>query len=301
MTLRHGARTNIRLNLEVIQGTSRRLDCDLETGLIFAAILAGNAAAIEEDPVLAMRYARGPTPDDLRRPMRVQRIAESLNMPRETTRTRIAALVARGLLDDTGVGLIVPAATLGSARLMTMSADHLAALNRCIERLAAAGCAEVEVAERLASPPFPAMWGTMRAITRHVLRGVVDLLAFTGARNLMQAYLMLAILDRSAWRFSESDPILYADRDDPPPPSAHALVSAQGLAKFLGLPRETVRRNMQVLVADGLLRQEPEGFAISGALRGIGTDRERQVLERTNADLARLVRKLRNIDALTTL
>lgn len=300
MTLRHAARTNIRLNLEVIQGTTRNLDCDLETGLIFAAILAGNAATIEEDPVLARQYARGPAPDDLRRPMRIQRIAESLGMPRETTRTKIAAMIARGLLQDSGAGVIVPTVTLGSAQVATMSADHLSSLARCIERLAAARCADVELNERLASPPFPTMWGTMRVITSHILRGVVDLLAFTGARNLMQAYLMLAMLDRSAWRFSAGDPILYANREDPPPPSALALVSAQGLAKFLGLPRETVRRNMQVLVADGFLRQEPDGFAISDALRGIGTDRERSALERTNADLARLVRKLRNIDALTT-
>lgn len=300
MNLRHASRTNIRLNLDVIQATGRCLECDLETGLIFAAVLAGNAAAIEEDPALARQYAASPVPDDLRRPIRVQRIAESLGLPRETTRTKAAAMVRQGLLAETGTGLIVPAATLGSARLMPMTGAHLSALARCIERLAVAGCADLDPRERLATLPFPSMWGAMRAITQHVLRGVVDLNAYIAPVNLMQAYLMLAILDRSAWALSAGDMILHADHDDPPPPSALALVSAQGLAKSLGLPRETVRRNMQALVLSGHLRQEPGGFAIRDSVRDIGARRERDVQQRTSADLTRLVRKIRNIGALTT-
>jgi DNA-binding Lrp family transcriptional regulator len=299
MNLRHGARTNIRFNLEVIQATSHCLDCDLETSLIFAAVLAGNAAAIEEDPILARLYAGGPTPDHLRRPMRVQRIAESLNLPRETTRTKVAAMTANGLLEKTGAGLIVSAATLGSARLMPMTIAHLGALARCIQRLSVAGCADLAPGERLADPPFPPMWGAMRAITQHVLRGVVDLQVFTSPGNLLQAYLMLAIMDRSAGWLSDGDLLLHAEYDDPAPLSAHRRVTAQGLAKVLSLPRETVRRNMHALVLAGRLRQEPAGFTISDAVRGIGTSRAREMQERTNADLTRLVRKIRNIGALT--
>jgi CRP-like cAMP-binding protein len=259
--------------LDVIGSTGLHLECDLETSLIFAAVLAGNAAQIEEDPLLARRYAATPVPDDLRRPLRIQRIAESLNMPRETTRSKVAAMIQRDLLEETGAGVIVPATTFGSARMASLSVAHLAALSHCIERLAPAGCVGLARDERLATPPFPGLWGAMRAITRHVLRGIADLHAFTSPGSLLQAYLMLAILDRSAAHFSDADPILYAAYDDPPPLSAHTLVTAQGLARTLGLPRETVRRNLQVLVQGGQLTQVPGGFAIAEAVRAVGTAR----------------------------
>jgi len=300
MNLRHGARVNIRLTLEVIQATRRCLGLDVETCLIFAGILAGNASAVEESPDFSRRYASAPVPDDLRRPMRVQRLAESLSLPRETTRAKVTTMIGEGLVEQTGEGLIVPAATLASPRLISMSVDHMAALEIAVERLARAGCAELTSGERLAARPFPSMWGAMRTLTQHVLRGVVELRGFAPPMSLLQAYLMLAILDRSAWRMSSGDTILYARHDDPPPPSAHALVSAQGLATFLDLPRETVRRNMHALVRDGSLVQDPEGYAISPSVRVIGSSGERRLLERTNADLARLVRKIRNIGALTT-
>jgi hypothetical protein len=296
--LRHAFRTNIRLNLDIVQATGRCLECDLETALIFAAVLAGNASTIEESPSLSRQYATGPAPDGLRRPMRVQGLAESLKLPRETTRYKAADMVRRGLLEATDAGLIVPSATLASERLTPLYIAHLGSLGRCIEQLALAGIAELASNERLAPLPFPSMWGAMRAVTRHVLRGVDDLNAFTRPGSLLQAYLMLAILDHSAWASGGQDRVLYAE--DQTPPSARALVTAQGLAKSLELPRETVRRNMKALVKSGHLTQERDGFAVSETVRGLETDRERHVQSRVHADMIRLVRQLRNVDALVT-
>lgn len=298
MHIRHGARVNIGLNLEVIRAARRSVVGDIETCLIFAAILAGNAASLEENPAVARQYANGPVPDDLRRPMRVQRLSESLGLPRETTRSKAAAMVAEGLVEQTQQGLIVPAATLASAPMMSLVNDMMTALDNSLRLIAVADWAGLEPGERLAGRPFSAMWGAMRALTQHVLRGVVDLRTYAPPMSLLQAYLLLAVFDRSAWKLSAVTPARYADHAHLPPPSALELVTAQGLATFLELPRETVRRNMQGLVRSGTLVQQSGGYAISPAVRRPGSRGEQQMQESSKANLARLVRRLRNIDAL---
>lgn len=298
MHTRHGARVNINLCLEVIQTARRSMGGDLESCLIFAAVLAGNAAQLDESPTLARQYASGPVPDELRRPMRIQRLSESLALPRETTRSKAAALVAAGLVDQTERGLIVPASTLASGTMMSLVSDMMTVLDNSLQLITIADWAGLAPGERLAARPFPTMWGAMRVLTQHVLRGVVDLRGYAPPVSLVQAYLLLAVFDRSAFRLSEANPVLYADYSDVPPHSALELVTAQGLATFLDLPRETVRRNMQALVRLGALVQEPGGYAISPGVRRAGSNGEQQVLESSKANLARLVRRLRNIDAL---
>jgi hypothetical protein len=140
------------------------------------------------------------------------------------------------------------------------------------------------------------MWGAMRALTQHVLRGVVDLRGYVPPMSLLQAYLLLAILDRSAHSLDDVRPA--TDRCDPPLGRALQLVTAQGLAQFVDLPRETVRRNMQRLVQLDVLAQVPDGYAISPTVRRAGLRSEGQLQESSKANLARLVRRLRNIDAL---
>ena len=298
MPTRHGTRINIGLCLEVIQTARRSLGGDIDSALIFAAILAGNAAQLDESPALARQYASGPVPDDLRRPMRVQRLSESLALARETTRSKAAVLVAAGLVEQTEQGLIVPASTLASPPMVSLVTNMMTALDNSLKLIAFADWAGLKPGEQLAARPFPTMWGAMRALTQHVLRGVVDLRGYVPPMSLLQAYLLLAVLDRSAHRLSAANPVLYADHLDAPPDSALQLVTAQGLAAFVDLPRETVRRNMQRLVQLDVLVQEPDGYAISPTVRRAGSRGERKVQESNRANLARLVRRLRNIDAL---
>ena len=298
MHIRHGARVNAGLSLQVIQTARRHLGGDIETSLIFAAILAGNAAPLDENPGLARTFATGPVPDDLRRPMRIQRLAESLNLPRETTRSKAAAMVAAGLVEQTGQGLIVPSSTLASGPMMSLVNEMMTALDNSLHRVAVANWTGLQPGERLAPRPFPTMWGAMRALTQHVLRSVVDLRGDVPPMSLLQAYLLLAVSDRSAHLLSDADPVLFANHDDVPPDSALDLVTAQGLATFLGFPRETVRRNMHELVRLGALVRKPGGYAISAAVRRAGSSGEKQMQENVRINLVRLVRKLRNIDAI---
>ncbi|HRD27659.1 MAG TPA: hypothetical protein PLO65_05100 [Caulobacter sp.] len=299
MNLRHAVRVNIRLNLDVIRATRAALGGDLERSLIFAAISAANVAILEDDPALSLQLAHTSVPDPLRRPIRVQRIAESLGLPRETTRVKVRQLLAEGLLEETPAGLLMSADTARSPRFEPMFGDYIAALARAIERLAAGGCVGLTASDRLAGPPLPATWGAIRLVTQHILRGVVELRASVGPTSLIKAYLYLAMADGTAGHFSQGEVLRHADFDDPPPPAARRTISASSLALSLDLPRETVRRNLQALAREGYLFQRSGGFGIPTPVSAPDLQREREVYQRSMADLSRLVRRLRQIDAIT--
>lgn len=298
MNLRHAVRVNIRLNLDIIQATRAALGGDLERSLIFAAISAANVAVLDDDPALSQQLAHTSVPDPLRRPIRVQRIAESLDLPRETTRVKVRQLVAEGLLQETSAGLLIPAAAMRTADFSLMFERYLAALSAALERLAVAECAGLTATERLASWPFPASWGAIRLVTQHVLRGVVDLRTSVGRASLMKAFLFLAMADRTAGQFSDGAAFRYTDFDDPPPPAARRLINASNLAASLDLPRETVRRNLKALVQAGHLHERAGGFGVAMPVTAAERDKERDVYRRSMTDFSRLVRHLRQIGAI---
>jgi hypothetical protein len=64
----------------------------------------------------------------------------------------------------------------------------------------------------------------------------------------------------SVGRFMRSDDLpLLIESEAPLPEDAHHLVSARAIAEATGLPRETVRRKIAHLVAEGHLVQEAKG------------------------------------------
>lgn len=298
MNLRHIIRINIRLNLDVIRATSDCLNGDLEKSLIFAAVSAANVGQLDDDPVLTRQYAHTAVPDDLRRPIRIQRVADSLGLPRETTRVKVNLLIDEGLLQATRNGLLISSAAMKAPRFEPMMRRYLGSLDRAIERLAVAECAGLSQHERLHPAPFPAMWGAIRLTTQHVLRGTVDLRSYTAPLALLGSYLYLAMADQTASHFSDGPEIVFADHDDPPPNSARRTISASALAAKLEIPRETVRRNLKAMVSGGWLYQDNTGFGLPTTETTDERQREHRMQERSSADLSRLVRKLRHIGAI---
>ena len=300
MNLRHVTRINIRLNLDVIQATSDSLNCDLEKSLVFAAVSAANVGQVDDDPVLTRQYAQTSVPDGLRRPIRIQRVADSLGLPRETTRVKVKLLIDEGLLQSTRNGLFISSAAMNITRFEPMMRRYIGSLDRAIERLATTECAGLCAHERLHPAPFPAMWGAIRLATQHVLRGTVDLRSYTAPLSLLGSYLYLAMADHAASHFSEGPEILFADHDDHPPRSARRTISASAMAAKLAIPRETVRRNLKAMVRDGWLYQDSSGFGLPTTETKEARKRERQIQERSSSDLSRLVRKLRHIGAIVS-
>jgi hypothetical protein len=73
-------------------------DGDLMAGLIHRAIIMANTSHFDRDPSKPSQYASldDPIPDELRRPISVLAVANSLGLPYETTRRCVNKLVKTG-------------------------------------------------------------------------------------------------------------------------------------------------------------------------------------------------------------
>jgi hypothetical protein len=95
---------------ELLSGVA---DGDLLLGLVFIAITTANTAHLAEAPSLEFTELDDVPPDQLRRPISVLALSESLQLPYETTRRYVGRLEALGLARRVGrAGVIVPSDTL---------------------------------------------------------------------------------------------------------------------------------------------------------------------------------------------
>jgi hypothetical protein len=110
-------RALIAFALRALEVTTRFYG-DVTGGLLFVAIVGANIRHITADPELARRYAGAdtPPPDAERRPVSLRALAAAVELPFETVRRRVGALIAAGLAERRGRGVVVPTAVLTDAR-----------------------------------------------------------------------------------------------------------------------------------------------------------------------------------------
>jgi hypothetical protein len=298
MNLRHVLRVNARMILEIFEAGRRAADGDFEQCLIFATISAANNGHVDDDPLLAQAFAGKTVPDDMRRPIRMLRISESLGLARETTRVKVGHLVRKGLVTRTPGGLFIPAGVTTGGQLDAMFDAYIRSVAKAVDCLAAAGAAGLARDERLGGNIEDWRWGVVRNVAHHALRGVADLIHYVQPDNLIEAYLFLAVLDHAGAHLSAPGRVLYPDHLDYPPLAERRTITASGLASVMGIPRETVRRNLIALVNKGLIYKSPEGFGLPIIDSEAGRRADRVVQMSSMADMVRLVRRLRDIGAI---
>ena len=119
--IRAALRLSAEYMLRNVEVVSEAADGDLMGGLIFAAILQANVRPIANDPKLGKAYGQLDTipPDDMRWPVSVNALAESLKIPYETTRRHVNKLIKDGFcVKVANRGIIVPAAVVGQERMI---------------------------------------------------------------------------------------------------------------------------------------------------------------------------------------
>ena len=122
-------------NVEVL---SDNFDGDLMLGLIFSAIIQANVRHISDDPVVGAKYGLlgSAPPDELREPISVNALSESLSIPYETTRRYVNRLVKLGwCVKVGGRGVVVPGAIIASPQAMAAAAKQFAHLTRFLRQL----------------------------------------------------------------------------------------------------------------------------------------------------------------------
>jgi hypothetical protein len=91
-------------------------DADYECALIFLAILESNGRQNIRQPWFAEEFGdvRRSIPVEMVRPISRQAIAESLSIPRETVRRKVAYLIERGFLAEIPGGIMTARGVIGN-------------------------------------------------------------------------------------------------------------------------------------------------------------------------------------------
>lgn len=225
---------------------------DFTDALILMAVTQANVEPILRDPALNRAFAAydRPPPDDLRRPISVNAVAQSLGVPFETVRRRVTRLSRVGVYRITPAGVIVPGwvVRLGSHRAAAEA--NYRRVQELYFRLAPLGA--------LSATPNIAPWdgaAPLRAVARASAEYLLRLIATANAQlgDLGSAVIWLEVL-RSTHEHLPDD--AGVDRAQRRP------VRVTAVARRLGMPFETVRRRIVDLAARDLCETTDQGVVL---------------------------------------
>jgi DNA-binding Lrp family transcriptional regulator len=233
---------------------------DLTDNLILLAIVQANVVPVMADPVLQRRYAsaEAPPPGELRRPISINAIAASLQLPFETVRRRILQMAARQVCVITPRGLITSQRGLTSpAHLALLEANHQAVKELYI-RLRRNGVLPAPAAHP--QPEAPPIRAVARISSEFVLRLTEPLVGIAG--NLIDGLTLIAVFDLNTAGFPDqvrhdrgADSYVADDQRTP--------ATVRAVAGRLGLPYEQTRRRLAHLKAEGRCIRAGQGYIIT--------------------------------------
>jgi hypothetical protein len=253
---------------------------DFLDAVILMAVTQANVEPILRDAVLHREFAtydRAP-PDDLRRPISINAVAQSLGAPFETVRRRVTRLSKVGVYRITPAGVLVPT-------WVVQLGGHRASLAAGYRRTQAL---YFRLSQLGALPPIPAAepWRgaePLRAVARSGAEYLLRLIATASAElgDLRDAVIWLEVL-RSTHEHLPAEVGLDRERHQP--------VRVTVLAKRIGMPLETVRRRVADLAARGVLEAGDCGVTLGGETAS-GPDLAR-IIGDNHRDLGRMFASL---------
>ena len=255
-----------------VRAISRR-DRDLIDSLLFATIVSSNVAPLIRDPGLQLTYAGldSPVPDEARRPISINAVAQSTRVPFETARRRIRAMAREGLVELTERGVIIPQSILARQDFidgMVLRHARVGRFYRDLLELQALG------------PPVDAMSAvneapvlvTNRQAWAYILRMVDEMIVLTG--DPMGGLILLEMLQLNIQGMDPAELAAWAE-------TPHTLGRPARTAAFaaaLGLSPETTRRYVMSLADAGFCVRSKAGA------RAILPPDKRPALERMALD-----------------
>lgn len=245
---------NTRLTLDFIASSRTWIDDDLISALLVAGVVSANTSGADQGRGAPETFlGPGVLPDALRRPVNAMSVALSLGVPRESARSKLAALVEKGVLAKTAEGFILSAEVVVSEPFRAAMEIFVRAVADFIIGLSALQACGVRDGDRMASPAWSVAGVATRIVTTHVHRGIDHARSITPQTSLTTHYIMLSIshLTGSALRVAEKMPEDGGALDRFKP--SIGPVSVAEVAAFTGLDDETVRRHIGQLEGNGSL------------------------------------------------
>lgn len=264
-----------RLVLEHV--TVARFGFDLIDALVLMTTTQANVEQITRSPELQRSYATYEQlpPDELRRPISVNAIAQSLGIPFETVRRRVVKMSLLGVLKSSSQGVITPSPVVLNRRhrlALESAYSRACSLHEDMDRK---GFGETYDATVVWQGP-EALRLVARVSADYLLRLVQLLMDETG--DTLAATVWLAIF---------CDNVSVADRGTARAiPGAQKPMSMAALARRLRLSTETVRRRVQALLSRGLCIQSGSTVVVdANVLARPGVQR---LLTRNRQDVRRM-------------
>lgn len=120
---------------------SRVVGGDILRGVIFTAVVDANVRHIRPGDLVSQTYSEAgdQVPDDLRRPISVHALALELDIPYETTRRHVNALIEDGYCVRTESGVMVPGQVLARDQITTALKKNFDNLKRLVRDLREGG------------------------------------------------------------------------------------------------------------------------------------------------------------------
>ena len=106
--------------LRATESLNLALDGDLTKGLVFLAVVQANARPAPPAPPSPLAQGALLSCDDRRRPVSGGALAASLNIPAETVRRKVKALIDAGYLRRMNGGLVAPSDALARPEVVRM-------------------------------------------------------------------------------------------------------------------------------------------------------------------------------------
>lgn len=248
---------------------------DVVDGLLLAAISQANVAQITRNPELQRQYAtlEQPPPDELRRPVSISAIANSLRIPFETARRRIGALADLGIIVSHPRGVVVPTAPLNSPFYRMGAQAHYELVKNLYFRLRGIGL--FEDLPRPSGPPFDPESPPVRLVIRlssdYVLRLAEPISQYVG--DLVSGLILMDVIHANTEHLPDNEGG-EADADWSPtafvPDDRRKPVRPATLAERLGIPHETVRRHLGRLLADNRCERNEDGYVVTARILARG-------------------------------
>ncbi len=127
--------------LQSVDLMSRIVGGDILRGVIFTAVVDANVRHIRPGDVVSQTYSEATdrVPDDLRRPISVHALALELDIPYETTRRHVNALIQGGFCQRTESGIVVLADVLAREPISLALRRNFENLRRLVSDLREGG------------------------------------------------------------------------------------------------------------------------------------------------------------------
>jgi DNA-binding Lrp family transcriptional regulator len=248
---------------------------DVIDGLLIAAISQANVAQVIRSPDLQRAYATldQPPPDEMRRPVSVSGVANSLRIPFETARRRIANLAEASIVRTTPRGVIVPTGPLNSP-FYRMGAEANYGLVRALYfRLRGIGL--LDDLPRPTGPAFepdnPPIRLVIRLSSDYLLRLAEPISLYMG--DLVTGLVMMDVIHANTEHLPDTEA---GDPDHGWSPEGFVSddlrrpVRTTTLADRLGIPQETVRRHLHRLVKADRCERIGDGYRVPNRILARG-------------------------------